>query len=297
MPTPIIIFAYLRHDLLRDMIRSLKACHGFDGRHVYVFQDGLKAGADAEQRSMHEKTSALIRETAGPLWHVDSAPENMGLARSVHSGVSQVLAEYNTAIVLEDDLILAEDFLEFMDDCLAKFARRKDVYSISGFCHEQKREMNKPPEVFLFPRPGSWGWATWTDRWKGFELGAVKPEVLKDRAAIKEFDQGGEDMSWMLRNSLKGKVNSWAIQWAWYQFLNKAYSVYPECSKVQNTGFDASATHTKTRLEGGKGLICKETIKVDPAIGVNLEVINKYRRHYILGKYTRLKKLFSGFLN
>ena len=73
---PIIIFAYLRHDLLESMIGSLLNCNGYAGRAVYVFQDGLKLNATDEQLAQHKKTSEVIKKHANNLWNVVFHKEN-----------------------------------------------------------------------------------------------------------------------------------------------------------------------------------------------------------------------------
>jgi hypothetical protein len=288
---PVVIFSYLRYDLLEQTLESLTNCADFEGRKVFVFQDGLKLNADAASTEAHANTRNVIDKHKTQYWTVVSREKNLGLAKSVHTGVTEVLKMHEAAIILEDDLLLAPDFLAFMDDCLEKFQLRRDVYSISGFCH-LPAFVSDQPGVFLFPRPGSWGWATWADRWMGFELGKIQSADFENKVQLKKFDRGGEDMSWMLRNSFTGKVNSWAIQWAWYQFQHQAYSVYPDQSKVKNIGFDELATHT---VKSDNDINSRGEIALAPLIVTGNEKadevkILRYSKYYRLGLVTRLKK-------
>lgn len=272
------------------------SCTGIENRSVFVFCDGLRDKASASDRQSHNETVNIIEKYRNDWWQVEYSALNLGLAKSVYNGVTHVLNTHKSAIVLEDDLIFAKDFLLFMDECLEKFENSSGVFSISGFSHLHKKNTGNP-SVFLYPRPGSWGWATWSNRWNGFGLGRYNKSVFRNHSAMDRFDQGGADMSWMLRRCVNGKVDSWAIQWAYYQFLNGGYSVYPECSKVKNLGFRKDATHTKAAvgqnhdwIEERSGEICEEPIIVNENISADREKILMYSENYPLGFWTGMVK-------
>lgn len=282
MNAAVAIFAFNRPDHLKQTLGSLVSCSDFEGREVFVFCDGARNDGDADRC---RQTQEVAQKFAAASWNIIVSPKNLGLAASVHKGVSHVLASHDSVIVLEDDLVFAKDFLTFMDEALACYSARLDIFSISGFVHSNKTHADG---VFLFPRAGSWGWATWANRWKNFELNNISKTVVADKIQMQKFNAGGPDLSWMLRNQLRGKVNSWAIQWTYFQFINNAVSVYPECSKVKNIGFDPSATHTKQNLSDGMGVICNQKLTMPPEIQLNDDTVNQYRSHYKIGKVSRI---------
>jgi len=279
---PVVIFAYNRLGCLTQTWRSLIDCSGFEGRDIFIFQDGLKEGGESEK--WNDVNSFLKEISQLQQVQLITRNDNLGLAVSVHSGISEVLTSFETVIVLEDDLILAKDFLEFMDSALALYKDRKDIYSVSGFSHFVNTEISE--DVFLFPRPNSWGWATWREKWTGFKLDAIPRSVLDDYTLLKLFQRGGVDLPWMLRNQFRGKINSWAIQWSFYQFLSKGFSVYPRCSKVENIGFGENATHTK-KLSNSSGKLCDTLLIPMSEVACDKEIIEKYRVFFRLGMITR----------
>jgi GR25 family glycosyltransferase involved in LPS biosynthesis len=289
---PVVIFAYNRLGCLTQTWRSLTNCSGFEGRDIFIFQDGLKEGGESEKWNV---VNAFLKEIS-QLHQVQliTRNDNLGLAVSVHSGISEVLTNFETVIVLEDDLILAKDFLEFMDSALSVYKDRKDIYSISGFSHFKNHEIQQ--DVFVYQRPNSWGWATWREKWTGFELDAIPRSVLDDYSLLKEFQKGGVDLPWMLRNQFRGKINSWAIQWSFYQFKSKGFSVSPRWSKVENIGFGEDATHTK-KLGNVTGKLCDSKLILNASIVEDITITKKYRAYYRLGLISRcLNKIWLSFL-
>lgn len=295
MSAPIAIFAYNRADHLQKTIESLELCNGLSGRHVFVFCDGIKDTATKRETEACLAVQELANSYVTKGWNIQIAPQNQGLARAVHAGVSAVLAKYPAIIVLEDDLVLAADFLEFMDSCLHQYENRRDIYSISAYTHENLNVAGTGG-VFLFPRAGSWGWATWAEKWQGFELDNIDKSAVANASAMKKFNEGGPDLSWMLRNQLKGKVNSWAVQWTYFQFVNGAVSVYPDCSKVKNIGFDGNATHTKLKIQDGMGVICRNTIIPLEDVQLLPFRVRRYRKYYKIGLFSRIKNFVYTFL-
>ena len=47
----------------------------------------------------------------------------------------------------------------------------------------------------------------------------------------------------MLKNQIKGEINSWAIKWYASAFVNNKLTLYPGKSLVRNVGTTVSSTH------------------------------------------------------
>ncbi len=280
---PVVIFAYNRLEALVKTWNSLTRCAGFESRPIFIYHDGLKNNSNIEKWNAVRDFLNLLNQDSNVT--VITRNENLGLAVSVFRGVTDILEKYGTVIVLEDDLIFSNDFLQFMDDALAVYINRGDIYSVSGFSHFNNMEISE--DVFLFPRPNSWGWATWREKWTGFKLDAIPKSVLADYRRLKQFQSGGVDLPWMLRNQFRGNINSWAIQWAFYHFQVHGLCVYPKCSKVENIGFGEDATHTK-KLKSSVGKRCDTVLIPKSEIVRDTIIIEKYRGFFRLGMFTRL---------
>jgi hypothetical protein len=238
---PIAIFAFNRPDLLDKTLQNLSLCNYARDTHVYFFIDGPRSFKDndaidscvfiIEKYGFNFKTVKVIQSI-----------KNSGLANSLKTGISTVLEENETVIVLEDDLLVEKCFIDYMNSQLAFYKEIKKVGSISGFSTKvsQKSHFN-----YFHPRPCSWGWATWKDRWKQAVWSINESEIDELKRQKKRFNSGGEDLYRMLTNQLSGKINSWAILWTYTHFKNDWVASYPTKSLLSNIGFGDSATHCK----------------------------------------------------
>lgn len=241
--SPIAIFLFNRPNKTYNCLNSLSLNNGFKKSPLYIFIDGPKNKKDEIQIS---KIKRIIEEfNFENIEEVIISKFNIGLAKSIFYGVNRVLKNHETIIVLEDDLVVSKYFLDFMNNCLQKY-KSENIYQISGYVWGDsiKKQTNFP---YLVPNINSWGWATWKSKWINFELGKIKNENLNnfDRTTIYDFNlKNSYNYFKILKKHIRGKVDSWAIQWYYFVFINKGYTIYPHTSLVLNKGMDGSGTHT-----------------------------------------------------
>ncbi|MGF1765709.1 hypothetical protein, partial [Aliivibrio kagoshimensis] len=91
----------------------------------------------------------------------------------------------------------------------------------------------------------SWGWATWRDRWEGFDLTTDYLFLIATKGDKNSYNFGSSfDFSNMLELECSGKINSWAIRWYSFVYECKGLTLYPPKSLVVNDGFNDSGTHS-----------------------------------------------------
>lgn len=245
---PILLFVYNRPAHTRRTLEALAQNRLADESELYIYSDGPKKGADASQLAKIHEVKRIIRERQ---WcktvTVIEAPANKGLAGSVIAGVTDQLNAYGKAIVLEDDLVTARGFLQYMNRALETFAGDSRVMQVSG--HQFPIHIPARKRSFFLPLTTSWGWATWKRAWDQFDVAATGYEKLKsDRQLRHKFDLDNcYPYAKMLINQMeKGTISSWAIRWWWSVFLADGISLYPDKSLIKNIGFDQEASHTKS---------------------------------------------------
>ena len=240
MLAPIALFAFNRPDKLQACLESLRENRGAISTDLYIFVDGPRHSTDIVKV---EKVLDISRGANGfRSITVIARKNNLGLAKSIRSGISTVLLDHNSIIVIEDDLILANTFLEFMNAGLAKFSKDKKVASIQGFQYPVKPPLN---ELVAIRGADCWGWATWKDRWEStdFDTNRLLAE-LKSRGLENDFDlDGSMPYTKMLENQRQGLIDSWAICWHASMFLQNRVSIHPCESLVFNGGNDGDGTH------------------------------------------------------
>jgi hypothetical protein len=237
---PIALFMYRRPAHLAATIKALQACDGFEQSRVLVFADGPKHTGDEDAVA---SARAVARSLLGDDAEFIESSRNKGLARSIIDGVTSTVDRFGRVIVLEDDLIVASDFLRFMNAGLDRYANEPRVMQISGHMFRLRDVVLRP--ICFLPITTSWGWATWQRAWRHFDDDlSDAPSALNDYAVRYRFNVAGTcDNSGMIKKQMRGAIDSWAITWCWNVFRSNGLVLYPTATKVINGGFDAEATH------------------------------------------------------
>jgi hypothetical protein len=171
---------------------------------------------------------------------------NCGLSKSIISGTAQVSEEFGRVIAIEDDVVTAPDFLNYMNRALDRYAGEPRMFSVSGFNFPIAVPPSYSCDAFCTYRFLCWGWGTWNDRWRKVDWSVEDyPEFVADAKQQKRFNRGGDDLSWLLARHMSGKVDSWDTVWAYTHSKHDAVALLPVVSKVYNTGLDGSGFHCR----------------------------------------------------
>ena len=240
---PICLFVYSRAFEAQQTVESLKRNTLASQSKLYIFSDGPKT---ADKISKVNDVRKYIHSITGfEEVIIIESKENKGLANSIISGVTQVVSDYGRVIVLEDDLILATNFLCFMNEALNYYEDKKNVLNISGYSFTLRYPNDYKYDVAFSHRFASLGWGVWRDRWElvDWELQDYKLFKWNFIAQLK-FLRGGSDLCSLLRRQVNGKIDSWAIRFDYHHFKYDYVDVFPIISKVQYNGYSLDATHT-----------------------------------------------------
>lgn len=238
---PVCVFAFNRPGHLRAALASLAGNYGADESAVTIYCDGPRDDRDREGVAAARQ---VARGAAGfASVRVVERDANLGLARSIIEGVGAALTASDRVIVLEDDLVTAPGFLDYMRDGLALYADDERVASIHGYLYPVPGPV---PETFFIRGADCWGWGTWRRAWSRFEPdGALLLRHLEESGQLADFNYGGRAPIFgsMLSDQVAGRNDSWAIRWQAANFLANRLTLYPGRSLVQNAGFDSTGTH------------------------------------------------------
>lgn len=275
---PILLFVYNRPDHVKRGIESLLANNLAKDSELYIYSDAAK---DADAQPAVDEVRQFIHTIQGfkRIYYIERT-ENWGLARSIIDGVTTRINQHGRVIVLEDDLVVAPYFLQFMNDALETYQDEENV------CHIQACDFTQDPtlpDTFLIKWTGSWGWATWKRAWQLFNPnGQELLDELIRRRLTHRFDFNGKyGYTRMLRRQIEGKNNSWAIRWNASLFLADKLSLNVGKSLIQNEGFDGSGTNCGSGNLYASDLWMKPlpVIKIQP-IQENEEARNAFVRYY-----------------
>jgi hypothetical protein len=241
---PVVIFGFNRPEHLRICLESLVANKNSKGHKYFLFLDGPRTNKEENVAQQVKRVANLFEQKID--LEVIESKVNKGLSNSLIPGITQILHKFDSIIVVEDDLELHPDFLDFMSANLYKYKNSEMIASIQGFTYPF---LQNSLECYFLKGADCWGWGTWRRSWKLLEIESSRMvKQLRSKKLIRQFDMDGAfPYSGMLERQARGEVDSWAIRWHASMYLLGKLSLYPPKSLVRNNGFDGSGTHVSTR--------------------------------------------------
>jgi len=275
--TAICVFAYKRPSHFERVLKALQEnCH-VSNMPVRIYLDAPKSWKEKDDCSNVLKTAKS--QVWGQSTEVIMRDKNLGLFDSLVGGITETLAEWDSVIVLEDDILASPFLIRFLIEGLSLYQSEKIVASIHGYTPPIKESL---PETFFLRGADCWGWATWRDRWQLFRHdAAAMAQEIRDRGLVHEFNLNGNyDYLGMLDARAAGLNNSWAICWHASCFLANKLTLYPGRSLVTNIGIDGSGEHCgpsivlATEASQSPVQVTKIPVEVSPS------VYSKYCDHF-----------------
>lgn len=280
MNAPVVLFAYNRPYHLQQTIDALRHAQLSDQTDLIIFSDAPRTIADSDAVAQVRTT---IRNICGfATIKIVERRKNVGLASNIIDGLTSVFEQYDRAIVLEDDIVPSEGFLQYMNDALS-FYEDKNVWSVAGYTPQISVPSSYAYSTYLAPRNCSWGWATWRAKWlKTNWQVPTFDQFIRSRQARHAFNQAGTDLSAMLLRWRIGEINSWSIRFCYAAFCHNELTVYPTASLVVNIGADGTGTNVSdtSRYESQTINHIDKTRFAPPTVGINSDILQSFRKTY-----------------
>lgn len=237
---PIVLFVFNRPDCTAKTLAAL-ACNDLaKDSDLFVYADAPRSENDME--SVCEVREIVDSAVGFRSVTVVEREANIGLAKNIIDGVSEVCERYGKVIVLEDDILTNPGFLRFMNAALVRYIQDPKVWHISGWNYPLDPVGLAP--VYFWRVMNCWGWATWNDRWRLFEKNPAAILNTWDIRRRRKFDINGAVpfFSQIIANYL-GERSTWAIFWYATIFERAGLCLTPACSLTRNIGGDGTGTH------------------------------------------------------
>ncbi|MCM1303082.1 MAG: hypothetical protein NC305_08500 [Lachnospiraceae bacterium] len=233
------------------MIKVLERIRQVRPDKLYLVADGPR---NEEEKSKTGECRCIAQEMID--WDCQVvkvyAEKNMGCRNRVVSGISFVLQQEESAIILEDDCVPSISFFRFMDEMLERYKENDEVYYVAG-----RNEVGKHDEqnydYYLSHHGGIWGWGTWERSWKIYDVDMVHWPEIRDK-------KGGHVREWMgwkewvrkkrlNEDTYNGKINTWDFQMTFTMQYHRKTCIVPSVNLVQNIGVGPDATHTSMKVD------------------------------------------------
>ena len=292
MVQPALLIGFNRPKRIRAALRAIESS-GI--RDLYIHLDGARDGRVSDYMLTKEVLQICLEfRTCFESFEINAAPVNLGCGPAVISGINWFLDETSAGIIIEDDIIVTKNFVDFASLSLQTYNENENVWHINGWSPNNGKQSDNLGFGTRYALP--WGWATWSEKWNyhnkaTLELNHLLPSDLptnKGQKLSREFDQ------YWTRNFNLAKTYSrdiWDYQWIRKIWSNGAIAISPPFRMTTNTGFSKDSTHTfrPLRKQLSSFKINKEwSLPENPILGLN---------DYILGELTFNDEIGNSILN
>jgi len=300
MQSPVLLIAFNRPEHTRNALQALLVQNP---KELYIFQDGPRKRNqdDVDNCTKVRQVISDLTCKTNTIVHTHYSNYNRGCREAIIYAISFVLKEYESVIVVEDDIITSPAFLTYMNGALEYYWNRKTVHSISGYSPSPSR-FTVPDsycyDVYASPRLFGWGWGTWRDRWENVDWSMnYYDKLMEHPEEINAFNRGGEDMMRMLTDEKEGRSSAWDVLFVFDQFKNHMVSIVPCISYTKNIGCDGSGTHCvkdDSKQIEGDGLNTKREMLWLDNLYFDRVIINRLHSVFDYKKRPIWKRLCNG---
>ncbi len=211
---------------------------------LYIAADGARKTKIGEEAKVKEVRDHIMSQID---WECEVntlfRDENLGCKIAVSSAIDWFFENEEQGIILEDDCLPSQSFFWFCEDLLNKYKDDMRIFLISGY-NKQNEWKSDEYSYFFSYFGGIWGWASWADRWKYYD---VEAKNLNKFIEFNGFEKlMGPKLGKLRQQHLKNMtgLNTWDYQWAYTRHEKGALACVPVKSLIENIGFGEEATHT-----------------------------------------------------
>ncbi|RAX52730.1 hypothetical protein CCY99_07115 [Helicobacter sp. 16-1353] len=297
--SPVLITVYDRLDSLQNAIISLKNNCLSQHTHLYIVSDYAydeSHKATIEQIRTFIKNISGFKKVEGIFWE-----KNKGSFDSVSDAIQYIFTKHNKIIVFEDDILLSNRFLEYMNLALDFYQNDKRIFSIASHTHYKPIiPKNYPYDVYLGKMYSPWGSAMWKDRYESIDYNLPGlAEFLSDKKQIKAFNSISKHMLPILKDMLEKNKKYGDVMNCYNMFKNQLnnkpyqFTLYPIKSLSVNRGFDGRGEHC------GVDEIWQNQKLVDdfcPQMVENLELDSRIQKNLYKAYYSYKRDIIEPLL-
>lgn len=244
MKHPVTLIFFNRPDTLQKVFEQVRLARP---PKLFLVQDGAREGNQQDT----EKIAACRKIVEHIDWecevHTNYSDVNLGCGVRPQSGISWVLSQEESTIILEDDCVPDQTFFDYCDEMLERYKDDERICYISGLNHFEEWDFGG--SSYGFTRGGAiWGWATWRRAWARYDYSAggindgyiesrIKPILNGDDTRIKQWKKTNEMVN------REEKLSHWDVQWGLVKYAQNQLVIVPKYNLISNIGVGGDSTH------------------------------------------------------
>lgn len=266
---PLLILAFNRPAHVKRLIDSLRPHRP---QKILVGIDGPREKNETDK----QKIAQVLHEVSKIDWTTDVElrirEKNLGLRIAVADAVTWAIQRHGEAIVVEDDIVVGPEFLQFMSEMLDRFRDNEEIGHISGYNLVPESALSNPSAKFRYSLvPESYAWATWERSWQYYDENLVWPGRNGFHKLRNHLQNVVAASVWKINfyDANKGNINTWAYRWIATLWSKNLVCVSPNRNLISYTGaFDGThtrraPTHSELEISSIGSLTSVPAFKID----------------------------------
>ena len=236
---PIALIIFKRSETLQLIVDEL---NNHEISRLYIIADGPRT---TEENVETDKARALAETINAKSVEKIYSKENQGLRVNLTAGITMALEDSEQLIILEDDCLPSEAFLE---SCERLRIELSDDPTLAGFCGSSFLPKGFNQKLWRSSKFNVWGWMVNKRAWSEFiDSGFLEFDSKTLMGHSYCLDKLPPLAKWEMLRIIRvlDEIDTWDVQFETYCIANAYDFLKPKKNLVKNIGFGEGATNTR----------------------------------------------------
>lgn len=246
---PVLFLIFNRKEIA---IKAFDCIRDYAPQKLYIAADGPRAEKENEYKICEDIRNSILDLID---WecevHKLFREKNLGCAQAVYEGITWFFEHEEYGIIIEDDIVLSQDFFKVCEVLLPYYQDNSKVMMISAHNPAMKSTSSNRYTFSYCYR--IWGWATWRRAWALMDMqmegwpSSNKWRLLKNYG----FFHGLIRWFWYWNNTYNNieKCTTWATRWYFSCFNNGGLSLCTKVNLMRNIGTTGGAHYSTDDID------------------------------------------------
>ena len=234
---PILILAYNRSGSVAQVMSVVQT---YQPARLYLACDGPRLQKQGDKERV-EDVQRVMRESVN--WdcemHTLFRDHNLGCAQGVYEAITWFFENEEYGVILEDDVIVSQDFFKLCEDLLPRYKNERRIMQIVSRNTSRRTDI---PNTYVYTQSDScWGWATWRRAWKCMDMTMSDMKKMSIPYLVKRQGLFKGCMRYYYFNRTYAHLEqstSWATRWGLVILANDGLVICPGVNMGINIGMD-----------------------------------------------------------
>lgn len=243
---PVLLLAFNRADHARE---SLSAIRKYQPQRIYLECDGPRLNKIGEASAVEETRQTMLSMVDWPCEVKTLFREkNLGCANAVYDAVSWFFDNEEWGVIIEDDVIVSQDFFKLCEILLPKYKDSDKILHINAQYYGPT--VNETNEITFGVNMYCWGWASWARAWRKMDMQLSGWPSFNKKIMFKHYGYFRALFYMYYWNRAyktiqQGTNSSWATRWNFAILYNEGICISPKVNLSKNIGTSGGTHYTK----------------------------------------------------